>query len=111
MERRKIRDESDARACLTAVKASGLSSVAWCRSAGVDGRSLRAWTINLERSANSTSKRVRTTRPLQLVELVPCAPARPGPRYVVRVGSHGVEVDERFEERTLRRLVEVLASC
>jgi hypothetical protein len=51
MERRKIRDEADARACIAAVKASKLTVKEWARSAGVDGRSLRAWTINLGRES------------------------------------------------------------
>lgn len=116
MERRKIRDEADARACIAAVRASKLTRKEWAQSKGIDGRSLRAWTLNLERSAGSTKlSRPRTngTKPLRLVELVP-SPAAPRPassRYVVRVGRHTVEVDDQFAEGTLRRLVTVLASC
>ena len=118
MERRKIRDEADARACIAAVRASKLTVKQWARSEGVDGRSLRAWTINLGRGANSTKpsrprpRRTSLAKPLQLIELV-AAPsvAVTASRYVVRVGAHAVEVDDQFAEGTLRRLVGVLASC
>ena len=116
MERRKIRDEADARTCIAAVRASKLTRKEWARSEGIDGRSLRAWTLNLERGASSTKparSQPRLTRPLRLVELIPSLPAqaRTSSRYVVRVGAHAVEVDDQFAEATLRRLVAVLASC
>ncbi|HET8927598.1 MAG TPA: hypothetical protein VFN24_07180 [Microbacterium sp.] len=44
-----------------------------------------------------------------MVELVPAA--APAARYVVRVGAMTVEVDERFDEATLGRLLRVLAAC
>lgn len=110
MERRKIRDEADARACIAALKVSGMATAAWCRSEGIDGRSLRAWTRNLGRSRARAEKRVRA-KPVQLIELVPSEPRRGAARYVVRVGRHGVEVDDQFDESTLQRLVAVLASC
>jgi len=114
MERRKIRDEADARTCIAAVKASKVTARQWARSEGIDGRSLRAWTINLERGASST-KRARSqtglAQPLRLVELIPSPPTQSAGRYVVRVGAHAVEVGDQFAEATLRRLVAVLASC
>jgi hypothetical protein len=110
MERRKIRDEADARACIAALKVSGMATAAWCRSEGIDGRSLRAWTLNLSRRAAPAGKRARA-KPVQLIELVPSGALRRTARYVVRVGQHDVEVDDQFEESTLRRLVAVLASC
>lgn len=116
MERRKIRDEHDARMCIAAVKASKLTVGEWARSEGVDGRSLRAWTLNLGRGASSakaTRARTSPAKPLRLVELIPSTPMAPAgaSRYVVRVGAHVVEVDDRFAEATLRRLVKVLTSC
>lgn len=110
MERRKIRDEADARACIAALKASGMQTVAWCRSEGIDGRSLRAWTLNLDRGAARSGKRSRP-KPVQLIELVPSVPLKRTARYIVRVGRHDVEVDDQFTEATLRRLVAVLATC
>lgn len=114
MMKRKIRDEADARSCLEAAARSGLKLTAWARSMGVDGRSLRAWSINLARGAASKrSARTRNTltKRVELIELVPTQPARCGARYVVRVGQHGLEVDESFDAATLRRLVTALASC
>jgi hypothetical protein len=114
MERRKIRDEADARTCIAAVRASKLTAREWARFEGIDGRSLRAWTINLERGANSTKltrSQTRLPQPLRLVELIPSTSARSAGRYVVRVGVHAVEVDDQFAEATLRRLVAVLAPC
>jgi hypothetical protein len=114
MERRKIRDEADARRCIASVNTSKLTAREWARSEGIDGRSLRAWTLNLRRSAGSTkSTRSQTSsaKPLRLVELIPSTPARTPSRYVLRVGVHAVEVDDQFSEATLRRLVAVLASC
>lgn len=117
MERRKIRDEADARASLSAARRSGLTPTAWCRSAGVDGRSLRAWSINLARGAAVVGRKARSraalTKRVELVELVaaPRAIARAAPRYTVRVGKFGIEVGDEFDAVTLRRLVAVLAAC
>ncbi len=117
MERRKIRDEADARACIAGVKASKLTARQWARSEGIDGRSLRAWTINLARGASSTKTKLTRSQarlprgPLRLVELVPSTPAQSASRYVIRIGVHAVEVDDHFAETTLRRLIAVLASC
>jgi hypothetical protein len=52
--RRKIRDEAEARTCIASAKGSKLTAREWTRSEGIDGRSLRAWTLNLERGAGST---------------------------------------------------------
>lgn len=64
--RRKIEDERDARACLKAAKAAGLTAGEWAREHGVDGRSLNAWRINL----SGRAKQSATAKP-RLVELVP----------------------------------------
>ena len=117
MERRKIRDEADARASLAAAKRCGLTPTAWCRTAGVDGRSLRAWSINLARGAVGRGRRLAPraalTKRVELVELVAVSPATTsvGRRYTVRVGKLGVEVGDDFDAATLRRLVAVLAAC
>jgi hypothetical protein len=115
VERRKIGSEREARRCLTAVKGSGLSLKEWARSRGIDGRSLHAWQMNLERwSGQSAGKRPRakkaTSSRMRLVELV-ASSATSSSRYVVRVGSVSVEFGDDFEDGTLRRVVEVLRSC
>ena len=52
---------------------------------------------------------------LRLVELVPKPPAAPAAaepvRYTVGCGDMSVDVDARFDEATLRRLLRVMASC
>ena len=117
-QRRKIESEAEARRCLAAVKASSLSAKEWARSHGIDGRSLHAWQMNLERwSPRSTRKRWRattknatTSSKMQLVELVPSS-APSASRYVLRVGSASVEFGDEFDAATLRRVIEVLRSC
>jgi transposase-like protein len=106
--RRKIEDERDARACLKAAKAGGLSAGEWARQHGVDGRSLNAWRINLARRGSRGS--ATSTRP-RLVELVPASPDRVAARYVVRVARTEIEVTDAFHEETLVRLVRALRSC
>ena len=103
---RKIVVERDARACLSSVARSGDTLRAWARKHGVDGRSLRAWHRNLGRR-----KAAPTSAP-RLVELVAVAPGAPSARrYLVRVGEACVEVGDDFDDRTLRRLLEVLRAC
>jgi hypothetical protein len=117
MERRKIRDEADARSCLMAAKESGLTRAAWCRASGVDGRSLRAWSMNLARRKTMGRRTKKTdtavAKRVELVELIaaPSMPARATPGYTVRVGQLGIEVGDDFDAGTLRRLVAVLAAC
>jgi hypothetical protein len=49
MSARKIQDETEAREHITKMRESGLTLAAWARSAGIDGRSLHAWNVNLSR--------------------------------------------------------------
>ncbi len=108
MAGRKIRDAADAHACLAAAEASGLTRAAWARASGIDGRSLNAWQLNLDRRDEPES----AMAPVRLVELV--AGATPAPaqaRYVVRCGEFTVEVDDRFEDATLGRLLRLVAAC
>ncbi len=92
---------------LMAAKSSRAGLAAWVRAHGVDGRSLNAWRVNLERrvvrayealgrSWSSWSRSPRT------------AVAAP---YVLRVGGVELEVGDGFDEQSLRRLVGVLRSC
>lgn len=101
MTGRKIVDAKDARASLSAMERSGETLRDWAKRNGIDGRSLRAWKVNLSRGA---------TRP-RLVELVPHTPDAPASRYVVRVGRGSVEIGDDFDSVTLARIVEVLESC
>ena len=111
MFKRKIRDEADARACVAAAKTSGLDLTVWARSEGVDGRSLHAWSMNLGLVARRRRKKSAQSSPVQLVELVRAPVTAPARRYLVRVGDRAIEIDDGFEESTLRRLLSVLSSC
>ena len=116
---RKIDDELDARRCLAAAAKSRMTLGQWARAHGVDGRSLRAWQMNMSRRARSTPRsankstraRVRGPRPVGLVEIVPAASAPPRARYVIRVGAIALEFGDDFQEDTVRRVLGVLRSC
>lgn len=107
MLRRKIADEADARRCLEAVAASGLPRREWALAHGVDGRSLNAWRLNVARGRRDSPV---TPGSLRLVELVAHRDAGPA-RYVIRHGDFAVEVDDRFDDGHLRRLLAVVAGC
>jgi hypothetical protein len=114
MGARKIQDENEARECIANVKASGLTLAGWARSAGIDGRSLHAWNVNLARGDSGSQLRApkaRKVRRVKLVELVPMVAPSRSARYIVQVGQLALEVDAQFDEMTLRRLVAVLRSC
>jgi len=104
MTRRKVRDAREARECLQAVERCGLPRAEWARRNGVDGRSLNAWRLNLERGWDEPAG-------LQLVELVATPEAGRRALYTVRVGELQIEVDDQFDDDVLRRLIRVVASC
>lgn len=108
MAGRKIRDEADARRCMTAAKSSGKTLGDWASEHGVDGRSLHTWSLNLTGRRGRKAKSSEKT--LQLVELV-AERASVSSKFTVRVGGVAVEVDEHFDERALRRLLAVVGSC
>lgn len=114
---RKITDEREARRCLAAAKRAGVSAGEWARARGIDGRSLHAWQMNVERRGTSAGPRRRkrkatTTR--ALVELVPAAHSVnvfAAGRYVLEVAGARVEFGDDVSVATLRRVLEVLRSC
>lgn len=107
MAGRKIRGIAEARTCLAAAESSGLERAAWARAQGLDARSLNAWRLNLERAA----ARREAASVVRLVELVPKTEPVVVATYVILCGDLAVEVDERFEAGTLRRLLEVVRTC
>jgi len=114
MSARKIQDETEAREHIAKMRESGLTLTAWARSAGIDGRSLHAWNVNLSRRDSNASRKttkVRKAREIKLVELVPMSSVARSTRYIVQVGQLAIDVDAQFEETTLRRLIGVLRSC
>ena len=106
MAGRRIRDVADARACLAAVTRSGIGLAQWCQAHSIDGRSLRAWSLNL----GGRRPRRASDPGLKLVELVADQPTPTG-RYVIRVGPIAIEVDGAFDEASLRRLLALVSSC
>ena len=106
MAGRKVGSEQEARRCLAAARAAGERAGDWARTHGIDGRSLNAWRVNLERHG---APRPRAAP--RLVELVPTTPAAPAARYVLHVGGVELELGDDFHEDTVRRLVQVLLSC
>ena len=103
---RRIENELDARLCLDAARAAGLSAVTWARANGVHSQSLGAWLRRL------LPKDVGP-EPMQLVELVPRAPVQTqtNANLLVRVGDASIEVPADFDEPHLVRLVRALRSC
>lgn len=118
---RKIENESEAQRCLSAAQRSGLSAGEWARAHGVDGRSLHAWQMNLERRSSDgprpkrrKAKPKRTRAAHALVELVPATPSiSPGGRgrYLLEVAGARIEFGDDVSVATLRRVLEAVRSC
>jgi len=104
---RKIVDVREARASLRAAKRAGLPLKAWARAHGIDGRSLNAWRINL----NRTGSEQRPTATPRLVELVPTPTTASTSLYAVRIGDAVVELGDDFREEALVRIVRALRAC
>ena len=107
MAGRKIINEQDANRCLQGVKNERNSLAGWAQAHGVDGRSLHAWKMALERRGTT---RTRALVP-RLVEIIPATSVTKAARYVLRIHEVELEVGVDFEEASLRRLVGVLKSC
>lgn len=106
MAGRKVRDAAEAQSCLAELgDVDGRTRASWARARGIDPRSLHAWWLNL-----GGRRRREQASSLRLVELVVEAPSS-SPRYVVRFGDAAIEVDEHFDDATLRRLLRVVATC
>ena len=111
--RRKVQDEGEARRFLAAAKRSGVSRGDWARARGIDGRSLRAWEMNLARRGTRPGTRGSRAGAASrgLVELVPIAPAGAESgkaRYVLEMGGARLEFGDAAAFTTLRRVVEAL---
>jgi hypothetical protein len=114
---RKIVDEREARALLARFSRSKAEPSTWARMQGIDGRSLTAWRLIIERKRRKEPAARRARRPaersLQLVELVPtelvASPALA--RYAIKIAGAVVEFGDDARTDTLRRVVEALRSC
>lgn len=110
---RRIQDEGEARRFLAAAQRSGVSRGDWARARGIDGRSLRAWEMNLvRRGARPGPRRSReVAAPRGLVELVPLSPEGSGggnARYVLEIAGARLEFGDDAAVTTLRRVLEAL---
>ncbi len=95
---RKVRDEAEALELLAEWGRSGELVSEWCRSRGINWRSLVGY-----RNAGVELPR--------FVE-VTVEPATPAGQYRIELGSGiTIEVDDHFQSATLTRLLEVLAPC
>jgi hypothetical protein len=116
---RKIEDEREAVRCLRAAEHAGLSTGEWARANGIDGRSLRAWKMNIGRRGASVrprkQRRKRASPRHALIELVPAATSAVqetgAGRYVLMVGGARLEFGDNVSVATLRRVLEALRSC
>ena len=105
---RKVRDESEARQFLEAVACSGLARADWARRHGIDGRSLNAWRLVLERRDR---KRDRVPEPIEFMELIPTEPSSRQPTLDLRVHDVRIAVPVDFDDRHLERVLRVVLAC
>jgi len=114
---RRIADEAEARRCIRAAERAGQRAGEWGRAHGVDGRSLRAWKLNLERRrapavAKRRAPKVQPPVASALVELVPRGPvSTPHARYLLEVGGARLAFGDDVSSDTLRRVLQTLRSC
>jgi hypothetical protein len=95
---RKVRDQAEALDLLTEWEQSDAPVSEWCRTRGINWRSLVAY------------KGVPADEP-RFVE-VSMEPVVPVSQYRIDLGSGiAIEVDDRFRKATLVRLLKVLAPC
>jgi len=106
MAGRRILNEQDARRCLAAAKSSRDGLAAWARAHGVDARSLNCWRVNLK--GRRSVPRVLAPK---MVELVPAMVTAAHAPFVLHIRGVELEIDENFDEQSLRRLVGLLKSC
>lgn len=106
MAGRKVRDVTEARTFLDAADASRMTRAQWARANGIDGRSLNAWRMNLERRGGPVPA---TLRVVELVTTTPTPCMASSLR--VRCGRFVVEVDDDFDDDMLTRVLTVVAAC
>lgn len=100
--------EADARRCLAAADASGLSLYAWCRENRVPESTLSRWRKRLS-SAQSPTRLVevvvRPTTDQVAVQVTRLA------RYAVAVNDVTITVGDDFADATLGRLLALARAC
>ena len=113
---RRIADEAEARRCIRAAERAGQRAGEWARVHGVDGRSLRAWRLNLERRQTPAVAKRRAPKVAPpasaLVELIPREPAGgTHARYLLEVDGARLAFGDDVSADTLRRVLQALRSC
>ena len=115
-QRRKIESRQEAERLVRELEEAGGDTSSFCRARGLDGRSLHCWRMNLARTGNraggDASPEVGVVRLVEVTARArPAAAPPPASRYRVVIGDVAVEVDDRFREDTLARLLGVVRSC
>lgn len=106
MARRKVRDEQEAHELLAGAEAAGADLATWARTHGIDGRSLNAWSLNLDRRRHHGSADA-----LRVVELIPKEPAAPPSMLTIRCGPFVVDVSPGVDEHLLARVLSTVSTC
>jgi hypothetical protein len=89
-----------------------MSRTEWARAHGIDGRSLRAWSMNLAARASGQrrGRARRSTSAVRMVELVPPSTAVVA-RWTIRCGAYALEVSDAVDDATLRQVLRALREC
>ena len=105
----KLPTEADARRCLAAADASGLSLYAWCRENRVPESTLSRWRKRLASSSAQGSARLVevVVRPTTTEVAVQVTRAR----YAVAVNDLTITVGDDFVDATLGRLLALARAC
>lgn len=108
---RKVADAAEARSLLMAWSASGEAMGRFCEARGINRRSLNIWRVNLARWGEEPATEPPRTA-LDLVELVAASSrASEETRYRLVVGDVVLELDDRFRDETVLRLLRLARQC
>lgn len=118
---RTVKDAEDARQCLAAAMAEGMTLYGWCTANNVAPSRLYRWRQRLAAAAVGEPQFVEVTaaapvapaRPPAILQLAPppVPPAAPPARYEVHVGGCHVVVGDDFRDEILARLLRVVRAC
>ena len=104
---RKVRDTKEAMALLAKWSTSGERMSEWCESRGISWYSLSAyqgWQRARTRGASLVEVVTTVDEPVERPDVSPA-------RYRIVLRDCAVEIDDNFDDDTLRRLLHVVASC
>lgn len=107
MAGRKIEDENEAIDALDSVARTGLDLKDWCRARDIDARSLAGWRGVLEARGYAPPEERDHPDFIEVLRV----PVERQASYTVRHGAFSIELDHTFDDRTLGRLLRVVAAC